>query len=108
MCVLLVVRTGDRQSVSQARCGSGANMGKLQQFEITFDKNKVVYSPGESISGTVTVKLGQSLQCKGKSPLKVRVFRRRLRTWWEKVAVSKQGSNAWRFSQGCMECHSGL
>ncbi|TKS78011.1 Arrestin domain-containing protein 1 [Collichthys lucidus] len=39
-------------------------MGKLQHFEITFDKNKVVYSPGESISGTVTVKLGQSLQCK--------------------------------------------
>ncbi|KAG8011662.1 Arrestin domain-containing protein 1 [Nibea albiflora] len=60
----MVVRTGDRQSVSQARCGSGANMGKLQEFEITFDKNKVVYSPGESISGTVTVKLGQSLQCK--------------------------------------------
>lgn len=42
-------------------------MGKLQEFEITFDKNKVVYSPGESISGTVTIKLGQPLQCKGKS-----------------------------------------
>ncbi|XP_049434762.1 arrestin domain-containing protein 1a isoform X1 [Epinephelus fuscoguttatus] len=39
-------------------------MGKLQEFEITFDKNKVVYSPGESISGTVTIKLGQPLQCK--------------------------------------------
>ncbi|XP_042278318.1 arrestin domain-containing protein 1a [Thunnus thynnus] len=39
-------------------------MGKIQEFEIAFDKNKVVYSPGESITGTVTVKLGQQLQCK--------------------------------------------
>uniref|UniRef100_A0A671YTW4 Arrestin domain containing 1a n=1 Tax=Sparus aurata TaxID=8175 RepID=A0A671YTW4_SPAAU len=39
-------------------------MGKLQEFEIAFDKNKVVYSPGESISGSVTIKLGQPLQCK--------------------------------------------
>ncbi|XP_029367269.1 arrestin domain-containing protein 1a [Echeneis naucrates] len=39
-------------------------MGKLQEFEIAFDKNKVVYSPGESISGTVTIRLGQQLQCK--------------------------------------------
>ncbi|XP_062274070.1 arrestin domain-containing protein 1a [Scomber scombrus] len=39
-------------------------MGKVQEFEIAFDKNKVVYSPGESITGTVTVKLGQQLQCK--------------------------------------------
>ncbi|XP_044052517.1 arrestin domain-containing protein 1-like isoform X2 [Siniperca chuatsi] len=39
-------------------------MGKLQEFEVTFDKNKVVYSPGESIAGTVTIKLGQPLQCK--------------------------------------------
>ncbi|XP_037633552.1 arrestin domain-containing protein 1-like isoform X2 [Sebastes umbrosus] len=39
-------------------------MGKLQEFEITFDKNKVVYSPGDSISGTVKFRLGQPLQCK--------------------------------------------
>ncbi|XP_030579642.1 arrestin domain-containing protein 1a isoform X4 [Archocentrus centrarchus] len=39
-------------------------MGKLQEFEITFEQNKVMYSPGESISGIVTVKLGQPLQCK--------------------------------------------
>lgn len=39
-------------------------MGKLQEFEIAFEKNKVVYSPGESISGTVTIKLGQQMQCK--------------------------------------------
>ncbi|XP_051278302.1 arrestin domain-containing protein 1a [Dicentrarchus labrax] len=39
-------------------------MGKLQEFEITFDKNKVVYSPGESITGTLAIKLGQPLQCK--------------------------------------------
>lgn len=42
-------------------------MGKLQKFEITFDQAKSVYSPGESISGQVTVKLEQSLQCKGES-----------------------------------------
>ncbi|XP_062240857.1 arrestin domain-containing protein 1a isoform X1 [Platichthys flesus] len=39
-------------------------MGKLQQFEITFDKSKVMYSPGESISGTVNIKVGQALPCK--------------------------------------------
>ena len=44
------------------------DMGKIQQFEIAFDKNKDVYSPGESISGTVTLKVSQTLQCKGKSP----------------------------------------
>ncbi|XP_034548481.1 arrestin domain-containing protein 1a [Notolabrus celidotus] len=39
-------------------------MGKLQEFEITFDNNKEVYSPGESISGTVRIKLAQALLCK--------------------------------------------
>lgn len=39
-------------------------MGKLQEFEITFDGNKVVYSPGESITGTVRIKVAQSLPCK--------------------------------------------
>ncbi|XP_028314388.1 arrestin domain-containing protein 1a [Gouania willdenowi] len=40
-------------------------MGKVQLFEIALDKNKDVYSPGESISGTVTIKVGQALPCKG-------------------------------------------
>ncbi|XP_074526659.1 arrestin domain-containing protein 1a [Halichoeres trimaculatus] len=39
-------------------------MGRLQEFEITFDNKKEVYSPGESISGTVRIKLTQPLQCK--------------------------------------------
>ncbi|XP_075903129.1 arrestin domain-containing protein 1a isoform X2 [Nelusetta ayraudi] len=39
-------------------------MGKLQKFEITFDQTKTVYSPGDSISGKVTVKIDQPLQCK--------------------------------------------
>ncbi|KAK5870526.1 hypothetical protein PBY51_003467 [Eleginops maclovinus] len=39
-------------------------MGKLQEFNITFDKNKDVYNPGESITGNVSIKLGQLLQCK--------------------------------------------
>ncbi|KAF6716805.1 Arrestin domain-containing protein 1 [Oryzias melastigma] len=39
-------------------------MGKLVEFDIEFDKNKVVYSPGESISGTVRAKLSQAIQCK--------------------------------------------
>ncbi|KAM3610769.1 uncharacterized protein V6R79_008690 [Siganus canaliculatus] len=39
-------------------------MGKLEKFEITFDQNKEVYSPGEFISGSVKIKLSQSLQCK--------------------------------------------
>lgn len=39
-------------------------MGKLQEFEITFTNNKVVYNPGESISGTVRIKSSHSLQFK--------------------------------------------
>ncbi|XP_068616788.1 arrestin domain-containing protein 1a [Brachionichthys hirsutus] len=39
-------------------------MGKIQEFEIKFDKNKVVYSPGDSMCGSVKVKLDQPLQCK--------------------------------------------
>ncbi|KAF0033692.1 hypothetical protein F2P81_013758 [Scophthalmus maximus] len=42
-------------------------MGKIQEFEIAFDQNKVVYGPGESISGTVRVRLGQALTCKGRA-----------------------------------------
>uniref|UniRef100_A0A673BVS1 Arrestin C-terminal-like domain-containing protein n=1 Tax=Sphaeramia orbicularis TaxID=375764 RepID=A0A673BVS1_9TELE len=40
-------------------------MGKLQEFDITFTNNKVVYGPGESISGTVRIRTGTSLQYKG-------------------------------------------
>ncbi|CAK6965102.1 arrestin domain-containing protein 1b [Scomber scombrus] len=39
-------------------------MGKLQEFDITFANNKVVYSPGESIRGTVKIRTGNSLQYK--------------------------------------------
>ncbi|XP_076854328.1 LOW QUALITY PROTEIN: arrestin domain-containing protein 1a [Brachyhypopomus gauderio] len=39
-------------------------MGKLQEFEITLKNNKVVYSPGESISGTVKISTAQPIQCK--------------------------------------------
>ncbi|KAJ8286522.1 hypothetical protein GJAV_G00040120 [Gymnothorax javanicus] len=39
-------------------------MGKLQEFEITFTNNKVVYSPGESISGMVKITTGTPLQYK--------------------------------------------
>lgn len=75
----------------------GEDMGKLQEFEIAFDKNKVVYGPGDSISGTVTVKLGQPLQCKGEIPSTAALFRQPLRTCWGEVAIAKQGSE--RFSQ---------
>ncbi|XP_060763382.1 arrestin domain-containing protein 1a [Neoarius graeffei] len=39
-------------------------MGKLQEFHITLNDNKVVYSPGESISGTVKISTAQPIQCK--------------------------------------------
>ncbi|XP_069017640.1 arrestin domain-containing protein 1b [Embiotoca jacksoni] len=39
-------------------------MGKLQEFDITFTSNKVVYGPGESISGTVKIRTGTPLQYK--------------------------------------------
>lgn len=42
-------------------------MGKLQEFDITFTNNKVVYGPGESMSGTVKIRTGNPLQYKGTS-----------------------------------------
>ncbi|XP_019716533.1 arrestin domain-containing protein 1a isoform X2 [Hippocampus comes] len=39
-------------------------MGKIEAIEITFDNRKELYSPGEYISGNVTIKVGQKLQCK--------------------------------------------
>uniref|UniRef100_A0A3B4B0X7 Arrestin C-terminal-like domain-containing protein n=1 Tax=Periophthalmus magnuspinnatus TaxID=409849 RepID=A0A3B4B0X7_9GOBI len=39
-------------------------MGKLQEFDITFTNNKVVYSPGESITGTLKIRTANSLQYK--------------------------------------------
>uniref|UniRef100_H3CCN8 Arrestin domain containing 1 n=2 Tax=Tetraodon nigroviridis TaxID=99883 RepID=H3CCN8_TETNG len=39
-------------------------MGKLQEFDITFTNNKVVYGPGESISGTVKIRTSSSLPYK--------------------------------------------
>ncbi|KAL3041390.1 hypothetical protein OYC64_019566 [Pagothenia borchgrevinki] len=39
-------------------------MGKLQEFDITFTNNKVVYGPGESICGNVKIRTGHSLQYK--------------------------------------------
>ena len=51
--------------------GSGAlaaAMGKLQEFDIVFANNKVVYSPGDSMSGHLKIRTGNSLQYKGKTP----------------------------------------
>ncbi|CDQ89155.1 unnamed protein product [Oncorhynchus mykiss] len=39
-------------------------MGKLQEFDITFKDNKVVYSPGESLSGTLKITTTEALLCK--------------------------------------------
>ncbi|XP_036383810.1 arrestin domain-containing protein 1a [Megalops cyprinoides] len=39
-------------------------MGKLLEFDITLTNNKVVYNPGESITGTLKIKTGQPLQYK--------------------------------------------
>lgn len=49
---------------SAAECGGV--MGKLQEFDITFTDNKVVYGPGESISGNVKIRTSTSLPYKGK------------------------------------------
>uniref|UniRef100_A0A3P8WWN4 Arrestin domain containing 1 n=1 Tax=Cynoglossus semilaevis TaxID=244447 RepID=A0A3P8WWN4_CYNSE len=40
-------------------------MGKIQEFDITLYNNKVVYGPGESVSGTVKIRTNSALQCKG-------------------------------------------
>ncbi|XP_028827743.1 arrestin domain-containing protein 1b [Denticeps clupeoides] len=39
-------------------------MGKLQEFDASFTDNKVVYGPGESLSGCVRITVGGSLQYK--------------------------------------------
>ncbi|MGH0175660.1 UNVERIFIED_CONTAM: hypothetical protein FKN15_071078 [Acipenser sinensis] len=39
-------------------------MGKLQHFDISFNNNKVVYGPGESISGTLKICLNNPLPFK--------------------------------------------
>ncbi|XP_073696005.1 arrestin domain-containing protein 1a [Garra rufa] len=39
-------------------------MGKLQEFEITLNNNKTVYTPGESLTGTLKISIGQPIQCK--------------------------------------------
>ncbi|KAI1900542.1 hypothetical protein AGOR_G00051000 [Albula goreensis] len=39
-------------------------MGKLLEFDITLTNNKLVYNPGESISGTVKIKVANSVQYK--------------------------------------------
>uniref|UniRef100_A0ACB8EZB2 Uncharacterized protein n=1 Tax=Sphaerodactylus townsendi TaxID=933632 RepID=A0ACB8EZB2_9SAUR len=41
-------------------------MGKVQLFEIRLGDSRVVYSPGEPLTGTVTVRLAGSLQYRGK------------------------------------------
>lgn len=71
----------------------GENMGKLQEFVITFDKNKVMYSPGDPITGTVTIKLVQPLQCKGKTANSAVITVFTFTHLVEDVAVAKQGSN---------------
>lgn len=40
-------------------------MGKVQLFEIRLGESRVVYSPGEPLAGTVTVRLSGSLQYRG-------------------------------------------
>lgn len=40
-------------------------MGKVQLFEIRLGDSRVVYSPGEPLAGTVTVRLSGSLQYRG-------------------------------------------
>lgn len=39
-------------------------MGKVDDFSVSLDGNKLVYSPGESISGSVSVRVSQPLPCK--------------------------------------------
>ncbi|XP_076126215.1 arrestin domain-containing protein 1-like [Alosa pseudoharengus] len=39
-------------------------MGKLEEFEISFTDNQVVYNPGDSITGTVKITNSEAIQCK--------------------------------------------
>ncbi|XP_031426218.1 arrestin domain-containing protein 1a isoform X2 [Clupea harengus] len=39
-------------------------MGKLEEFEISFTDNKVVYRPGDPITGTVKITNAEPIQCK--------------------------------------------
>lgn len=40
-------------------------MGKLQEFDIFYTNNKVVYGPGESVSGVVRIRTSSALHYKG-------------------------------------------
>ncbi|KAJ6654605.1 hypothetical protein lerEdw1_006758 [Lerista edwardsae] len=40
-------------------------MGKVQLFEIRLGDSRVVYSPGEPLAGTVTLRLAGALQYRG-------------------------------------------
>ena len=44
-------------------------MGKLEEFEISFTDNKVVYRPGDPITGTVKITNAEPIQCKGKKKI---------------------------------------
>ncbi|KAI4877723.1 hypothetical protein NFI96_021980, partial [Prochilodus magdalenae] len=54
-------------STARATAPDHGAMGKLQEFSIVFANSKVVYSPGESISGSVRVTTASALQYKGMS-----------------------------------------
>ena len=53
-------RSGRAGSSGEER--AGAAMGKVQLFEIRLGESRVIYSPGEPLAGTVTVRLSGSLQ----------------------------------------------
>lgn len=56
-------RSGRAGSSGEER--AGAAMGKVQLFEIRLGESRVIYSPGEPLAGTVTVRLSGSLQYRG-------------------------------------------
>lgn len=70
-----------------------AAMGKLQEFDVAFTNNKVVYGPGESISGTVKIRTGNSLQYKGKIVTNV-VFIREEGTCFFSTATFTEAHNS--------------
>lgn len=57
------MRSGRAGSSGEER--AGAAMGKVQLFEIRLGESRVIYSPGEPLAGTVTVRLSGSLQYRG-------------------------------------------
>ena len=44
-------------------------MGKLSKFEVTYTDNTLVYTPGQMVTGVLTLENRETLSCRGKTDI---------------------------------------